>query len=590
MATGRPICARRLSVLARAHGSTVSKPIHVIGGGLAGSEAAWQIASRGVPVVLHEMRPVQMTAAHKTDGLAELVCSNSFRSDAAETNAVGLLHEEMRRLGSLVMRAADANQVPAGGALAVDRVEFSATITAALENHPLVTIDRGEIAGLPPQDWDSVIVATGPLTSPALADAIRGLSGEDSLAFFDAIAPIVHRESIDMSVAWFQSRYDKAGPGGSGNDYINCPLDRAQYEAFVDALLAADKTSFHEWEATTPYFDGCLPIEIMAERGRETLRHGPLKPFGLTNEHQSDRESLCGRAIAAGQPARHPVQHGRLPDQAQARRAGAHLPHHPRSGECRIRAPWRAASQYIPQFAEASRRHAAAARDAAVAFRRARSPAARAMWNPPPSACWPAASPPPSGWASALSMPPVTTAHGALLNHITGGHVPSIDQGPSSFQPMNVNFGLFPPLTAAAPKGPDGKRLRGTEKTMAKKRMITARALNDLDQWLDASARTRRPSDHAFAQLPCARSRRDGAAGLHSRRRSPGASGRTSCSSATCSRPSSAAFSAAMAARSKACCGGSISCRGGPSGSRGIFSIARRARLRLPASSTSRPR
>ena len=258
-------------------------PVHIIGGGLAGAEAAWQIARRGIPVVLHEMRPVRMTAAHKTDGLAELVCSNSFRSDDRETNAVGLLHEEMRRLGSLVMRAGDANQVPAGGALAVDRDGFSAAITAALQGHPLIEIRREEIA-FPPEDWDSVIVATGPLTSPALAEAIRTLTGEDALAFFDAIAPIVHRDSIDMSVAWFQSRYDKAGPGGTGADYINCPLTRAQYEAFVDALLAGDKVAFHEWEAT-PYFDGCLPIEVMAERGRETLRHGPMKPFGLTNPH-----------------------------------------------------------------------------------------------------------------------------------------------------------------------------------------------------------------------------------------------------------------------------------------------------------------
>ena len=263
------------------------QPIHIIGGGLAGSEAAWQIASRGVPVVLHEMRPVQSTAAHKTEALAELVCSNSFRSDDRETNAVGLLHEEMRRLGSLIMRCGDAHQVPAGGALAVDRDGFSAAVTAALEAHPLIQIRREEIA-LPPDEWDSVILATGPLTSPALADAIRRLTGEDSLAFFDAIAPIVHRDSIDMSVAWFQSRYDKAGPGGSGADYINCPLTRAQYDAFVDALLAGDKTSFHEWEASTPYFDGCLPIEVMAERGRETLRHGPMKPFGLTNAHQPD--------------------------------------------------------------------------------------------------------------------------------------------------------------------------------------------------------------------------------------------------------------------------------------------------------------
>src|SRR6478735_10954828 len=243
--------------------------VHIIGGGLAGSEAAWQIASRGVPVILHEMRPVQSTAAHKTEALAELVCSNSFRSDERETNAVGLLHEEMRRLGSLIMRCGDANQVPAGGALAVDREGFAEAVTAALEAHPLIEIRREEVA-LPPADWDQVIVATGPLTSPALADAVRGLTREDSLAFFDAIAPIVHRDSIDMSVAWFQSRYDKAGPGGSGADYINCPLTRAEYEAFVDALLAGDKISFHEWEGSTPYFDGCLPVEVMAERGRET--------------------------------------------------------------------------------------------------------------------------------------------------------------------------------------------------------------------------------------------------------------------------------------------------------------------------------
>src|ERR1043166_721093 len=259
------------------------QPVHIIGGGLAGCEAAWQIAARNVAVAVHEMRPVRMTAAHRTESLAELVCSNSFRSDERETNAVGLLHEEMRRLGSLVIRAGDANQVPAGGALAVDRDGFSAAVTAALEAHPLITIAREEIA-LPPADWDCVIVATGPLTSPALADAVRGLTGESALAFFDAIAPIVHRDSIDMSVAWLQSRYDKEGPGGSGADYINCPLTREQYGAFVDALLAGDKVAFHEWE-NTPYFDGCLPVEVMAERGRETLRHGPMKPFGLTNPH-----------------------------------------------------------------------------------------------------------------------------------------------------------------------------------------------------------------------------------------------------------------------------------------------------------------
>src|SRR5213075_1416908 len=223
--------------------------VHVIGGGLAGSEAAWQTANAGVRAVLHEMRPLRMTEAHRSEGLAELVCSNSFRSDDAANNAVGLLHAEMRRLGSLIMSAADANQVPAGGALAVDRDGFSNAVTRALNDHPLIEIRRAEIDGLPPQEWRNVIVATGPLTSAPLADAIRQLSDENALAFFDAIAPIVHRDSIDMSVAWFQSRYDKAGPGGSGADYINCPLTREQYEAFVDALLAGDKVSFHDWEA-----------------------------------------------------------------------------------------------------------------------------------------------------------------------------------------------------------------------------------------------------------------------------------------------------------------------------------------------------
>src|SRR4030088_1121806 len=261
---------------------STSRTVHVIGAGLAGSEAAWQIANAGIPVVLHEMRPHRMTEAHRTDGLAELVCSNSFRSDDAANNAVGLLHAEMRRLGSLIMRAADANQVPAGGALAVDRDGFSAAVTKALHDHPLIEIQRAEVAGLPPADWRNVIVATGPLTSAPLADAIRELTDENALAFFDAIAPIVHRDSIDMSVAWFQSRYDKVGPGGTGADYINCPMTKEQYDAFVDALLAGEKPDFKDWEANTPYFDGCLPIEVMAARGRYPPRHGPMKPVGLT--------------------------------------------------------------------------------------------------------------------------------------------------------------------------------------------------------------------------------------------------------------------------------------------------------------------
>src|SRR5476651_2610699 len=234
-----------------------SKTVHVVGGGLAGSEATWQLAQAGVSVTLHEMRPLRATAAHKTEFYAELVCSNSFRSDDKAHNAVGLLHEEMRRLNSLVMRAADLNQVPAGGALAVDRDGFSAAVSATLAAHPLITLVRGEIA-VPPDEWESVIIATGPLTSPDLAATIRSLTAEDALAFFDAIAPIVHRDSIDLEQAWFQSRYDKVGPGGTGADYINCPMSREQYDAFIEAIIAGDKTSFHEWEASTPYFDGCL--------------------------------------------------------------------------------------------------------------------------------------------------------------------------------------------------------------------------------------------------------------------------------------------------------------------------------------------
>src|ERR1700742_4606916 len=261
------------------------KPVHVVGGGLAGSEAAWQLAEAGVPVVLHEMRPVRGTDAHQTDRLAELVCSNSFRADDLTGNAVGLLHAEMRKLGSIILAAGDAHQVPAGGALAVDRDGFAEAVTERLEAHPLIAIERGEVAGLPPPEWDSVVVATGPLTSPALSEAILALTGEGQLAFFDAIAPIVHLDSVDMDVAWRQSRYDKEGPGGDAAAYINCPMDKAQYEAFIDALLAGPKSEFKDWE-NVPYFDGCLPIEVMAERGRETLRHGPMKPVGLTNAHE----------------------------------------------------------------------------------------------------------------------------------------------------------------------------------------------------------------------------------------------------------------------------------------------------------------
>jgi methylenetetrahydrofolate--tRNA-(uracil-5-)-methyltransferase len=463
--------------------------VHVIGGGLAGVEAAWQIARRGIPVALHEMRPHRMTAAHKTGGLAELVCSNSFRSDDRETNAVGLLHEEMRQLGSLVMQIGDQNQVPAGGALAVDRDGFSAAITAAIERNPLITIHREEVAGLPPAEWESVIIATGPLTSPALADAILALTGEDALAFFDAIAPIVHRDSIDFDIAWFQSRYDKAGPGGSGADYINCPMERAQYEAFIEALLAGDKVQFHDWEAATPYFDGCLPIEVMAERGRETLRHGPMKPFGLTNPHagavkpyavvQLRQDNQLGTLFnMVGFQTK--LKHG---DQTRIFRA---IPGMERAEFARLGGLHRNTFLNSPKLLDGTLRLKAMQRlrfagqitgcegyveSAAIGLLAGRFAAADRLGMP-------------------LVPPPPTTAHGALLAHITGGHVQTIDAGPRSFQPMNVNFGLFPPLAQSPSRGADGARLRGTAKTIAKKRALTSRALDDLAIWLGTDRHT----------------------------------------------------------------------------------------------------
>jgi methylenetetrahydrofolate--tRNA-(uracil-5-)-methyltransferase len=457
------------------------KPIHIIGGGLAGSEAAWQVAQAGVPVILHEMRPVRGTDAHKTDGLAELVCSNSFRSDDAATNAVGLLHAEMRLAGSLIMQSGDANQVPAGGALAVDRDGFSQAVTAKLEAHPLITIAREEMTALPPEDWDQAIIATGPLTSAELAAAIAEKTGADALAFFDAIAPIIHFETIDMNVAWFQSRYDKVGPGGTGKDYINCPLDKAQYDAFIEALIAGGKTEFKQWEGT-PYFDGCLPIEVMAERGPETLRHGPMKPMGLTNAHnpmvkpyavvQLRQDNALGTLYnMVGFQTK--LKHGEqvrifrtipgLENAEFARLGGLHRNTYINSPELlddtlqlRARPGLRFAGQITgcEGYVESAAIGLLAGRFAAAA-RLGRS----------------------------LSVPPVTTAFGALLNHITGGHILSDDEpGKRSFQPMNINFGLFPP--AEVPKV-EGKRLRGKEKTIAKKQAMSARALQDCAAWLE---------------------------------------------------------------------------------------------------------
>ena len=460
-----------------------SNIVHVIGAGLAGSEAAWQVAKAGVPVVLHEMRPDRMTEAHRTDGLAELVCSNSFRSDDAANNAVGLLHAEMRRLDSLVMRAADANQVPAGGALAVDRDGFSAAVTKALNDHPLIEISRGEVAGLPPADWSNVIVATGPLTSAPLADAIRELTDENALAFFDAIAPIVHRESIDMSVAWFQSRYDKVGPGGTGADYINCPMTKEQYDGFVAALIAGEKTEFKEWETNTPYFDGCLPIEVMAERGPETLRHGPMKPVGLTNPHdpatkayaivQLRQDNKLGTLynivgfqtkLKYGEQQRIFRTIPGLQNAQFARLGGLHrntFLNSPKllDGQLRLRAQPRL------RFAGQMTGCEGYVESASVGLVAGLYAAADAR-------------------GETLASPPGTTALGSLLGHITGGHIETIEPGTRSFQPMNINFGLFPPLASAPTRKPDGTRLRGNEKTVAKKQAMSALALADLDRWI----------------------------------------------------------------------------------------------------------
>lgn len=457
-----------------------NSPVHIIGAGLAGSEAAWQLVSRGIPVVLHEMRPTRGTEAHKTGGFAELVCSNSFRSDDHENNAVGLLHEEMRRAGSLIMATADSHKVPAGGALAVDRDGFSQKVTETLRSHPLLTVAEGEIDGLPPEDWGNVIIATGPLTSAPLADAIRTATGASSLAFFDAIAPIVHFDSIDMDKAWFQSRYDKAGPGGTGADYINCPMDKEQYEAFVDALIAGEKTEFKDFEKT-PYFDGCLPIEVMAERGRETLRHGPMKPVGLTNPHnptvkayaivQLRQDNALGtlyNMVGFQTKLKYAVQADifrMIPglENAQfARLGGLHRNTYldsPRLLDPVLRLKALPRLRFAGQITGCE----GYVESASIGLLAGRFAAAERIGSEP-------------------TPPPATTAFGALLGHITGGHLSAeTEGGPRSFQPMNVNFGLFPPMEI--PREP-GKRLRGNEKTIAKRQAVCRRALADLAGWL----------------------------------------------------------------------------------------------------------
>jgi methylenetetrahydrofolate--tRNA-(uracil-5-)-methyltransferase len=434
--------------------------IWIIGGGLAGSEAAWQLAEAGYKVRLSEMRGVESTPAHHTDSLAELVCSNSFRSDDADNNAVGLLHAEMRALGSLIMREGDRHKVPAGSALAVDRDGFSAGVTAALAAHPSVEIIRERVDRLP--DEGATIVATGPLTAATLAESIGAATGRDSLAFFDAIAPIVHRESIDMDIAWFQSRWDK----GDGHDYINCPLEKDQYLAFVQGLLDGDKTEFKEWESNTPYFEGCMPVEVMASRGVETLRHGPMKPFGLRNPRtgkgayavvQLRQDNALGTLwnIVGFQTKLKHAEQVRLfrtipgLEGAQfARLGGLHRNTFIRSPELldrQLRLKVRPNVRFAGQITGCE----GYVESAAIGLLAGRFAAAELA-------------------GSELASPPRTTAMGALLSHITG------DAEADSYQPMNVNFGLFPPLDERAKKA---------ERKLA----LTRRAREDLAGWLSAA-------------------------------------------------------------------------------------------------------
>lgn len=439
--------------------------LHIIGGGLAGAEATWQAAEAGLTVTLHEMRPVQATFAHQTDSLAELVCSNSFRSDDALNNAVGLLHEEMRRAGSLVMRAADTHKLPAGGALAVDRHGFSQSVTEALQSHARVTIRREEVTALPDADWGRVIIATGPLTSAALGAAIAQATGEEHLAFFDAIAPIVHRDSINFDIAWFQSRYDKEGPGGGTADYINLPLDEAQYKDFVAALLAGEKTDFKDWEKSTPYFEACLPIEVMAARGEQTLAFGPMKPVGLQDPRNSKRphavvqlrqDNALGtlwNMVGFQTKLKHAEQvriFRTIPglENAQfARLGGLHrntFINSPRLLDSQLRLKSRPHLRFAGQVTGVE----GYVESAAIGLLAGRFAAAEALGRP-------------------ANPPPPTTALGALLSHITGG------ADARTFQPMNVNFGLFPDM-------PKGAKIKGKDRKQA----MSMRALADLSHWL----------------------------------------------------------------------------------------------------------
>ncbi|MFK7901835.1 MAG: methylenetetrahydrofolate--tRNA-(uracil(54)-C(5))-methyltransferase (FADH(2)-oxidizing) TrmFO [Nitratireductor sp.] len=468
----------------------MSNKLHIIGGGLAGSEAAWQAANLGIKVVLHEMRPVRGTEAHQTDGLAELVCSNSFRSDDASANAVGVLHREMRDANSLIIQCGDTHKVPAGSALAVDRDLFSQAVTKAIEEHENIEIEREEVTGLPPKEWGQTIIATGPLTAPSLAEEIAKATGADALAFFDAIAPIVHFDSIDFSKAWFQSRYDKVGPGGNGKDYINCPMNEEQYNTFIKSLIDGEKAEFKQWE-NVPYFDGCLPIEVMAERGSETLRHGPMKPMGLTNEHDPEnkpyavvqlrQDNMLGTLynmvgfqtkLKYGEQTNILRQIPGLENAEFARLGGLHRNTYlnsPKLLDEKLRLKGLEHIRFAGQITGCE----GYIESASIGILAARFAAQEMLGN-------------------TIEQPPITTAMGALLHHITTGHVAYDDDGTSnektrrSFQPMNVNFGLFPPLSEKLKKPEGIKRWRGKDKQLAKKKEYSLRAQRDFNAWLDS--------------------------------------------------------------------------------------------------------
>jgi methylenetetrahydrofolate--tRNA-(uracil-5-)-methyltransferase len=443
----------------------MSEPLHIIGGGMAGSEAAWAAANAGIPVVLHEMRPKTGTFAHRTGDFAEMVCSNSFRSDDHEQNAVGLIHWEMRAAGSLVMEMALKHRLPAGGALAVDRDPFAAAVTERLRAHPLIFVENQEVTSLPTSGhW---VIATGPLTSPALAQSIKSATGAEALAFFDAIAPIVYADSIDMDIAWLQSRYDKGETEDEQKAYINCPMTREDYEAFIDALLTADKTEFKEGE-TAGYFDGCLPIEVMAERGRETLRHGPMKPVGLTNAHRPDvkpyavvqlrRDNKLGtlyNIVGFQTKMKYGAQTSvlkmipGLQDASFARLGGIHRNTFINS-PTQLDDQMRLKSHPHIRFAGQITGVEGYVESAAMGLLAGRMAAAEIKGQ----ACPP---------------PPPETAMGALITHITGG------AEAKTFQPMNVNFGLFPPIDAKG--GRKGRTVRY--------KAYTDRAKQAFQAWLD---------------------------------------------------------------------------------------------------------